>query len=456
MGTALPVRELYCPSHFGNEYESAMDREMRETLAEARFWGFNRYSDWFDTIDLYDLYARGRTLFNLPEAVWERKFANFAVAADLGFELGLVVTPNHVFSDQVTPATAAVTGGRYFGQLVCPHRPGVTDLVRRNYRNLFAEFAQRGLRLGTISAGAYDYGGCACEACRPWIVSFGKLFLEILAEAEAVFGTVNADLWAWWWTDEDHEAFAAWADRQAPKRFSALANHILYGESRYKVRRLPAACSERAFTHIGYGEKGGIDVYGHYGPTVAARRLQATYEFLAGRGASGFLAYSEGTFDEVNKAIMAGLASAQYASASDVLEAYAERHFGGDARGWADWLTAMGDVETLDPLPARRDFDLLARQARPSERLQSWAQKLAMREADAAVRQQPAWDTARLAAAEAFWAAKERLWRGLWRRGLCRHIFRFDWKVPAWHAEYVHQSRRAPLAVATGPAPKEA
>ena len=457
MGTALPVRELYCPSHFGNEYESAMANEMRATLEEARFWGFNRYSDWFDTIDLYDLYApRGRKLFNLPEAVWERKFSNFAVAADLGFDLGLVVTPNHVFSDQVTAATAAVADGHYFGQLVCPQKAGVAEMICRNYRQLFSDFAARGLRLGTLSAGAYDYGGCGCAACKPWIVSFGKLFVQILAEAEAVFGPVNADLWGWWWTDEDHEAFGAWADREAPGRFTALANHILYGETSYKVRRLPRGCSERAFTHIGYGEKGGIDVYGHYGPTVAPRRLQATVEFLVQRGASGFLAYSEGTFDEDNKVILAGLASGQYPSAAAVLEAYAERYFGGAARGWAEWLAAMGDVEAMDPAKARREFDLLARGSRSSERLQAWEEKLRLREADVRVQQAAQWDAERLAAAAAFWAAKERLWRGLWRRGLCRHIFRFDYQAPRWQAEYAQHGRRTPLASALSATSKEA
>ena len=445
MGIELPVRELYCPSHFGNEYEVAGDNEMRTILEEARFWGFNRFSDWFDTIDLYDLYARDRKYFNMPEAMWERKLANFAVASDLGLDLGLVVTPNHVFSDQVTPENAAVSGGHYFGQLVCPSKPGVTEMVCRNYRNLFEDFASRGLRLGSISGGAYDYGGCACDNCAPWIVSFGKLFLDIVRVGEEVFGPVNAEIWAWWWSDDDHEAFSAWADREAPGRFRSLANYIPYGQSQYTVRPVPKGCSERAFTHIGYGEKGAGDVYGHYGPTVAPQRLQATCEFLASRGASGFLAYSEGVFDEANKALMAGMASGTFDTAMDALKAYADRYLGGDADGWAGWLAAMGDVEALDPTAARREFDLLAAAARPSERLSMWEGKLRMREADAAVQQSSTWDEDRMAAAGAFWAEKERLWRGLWRRGLCRHIFRFDWRAPTWHTEYAERTRRQQL-----------
>ena len=446
MGARLPVRELYCPSHFGNEYEVAMDVEMRGILEEARFWGFNRFSDWFDTIDLYDLYARDHKYFNMPEAVWERKLANFAVADDLGFDLGLVVTPNHVFSDQVTPENAAVAGGHYFGQLVCPSKPGVTEMVCRNYRRLFEDMVARGLRLTSISGGAYDYGGCGCDACAPWIVSFGKLFREIVRVGEEVFGPVHAELWTWWWSDDDHDAFCAWADREAPGRFEAVANHILYGESQYKLRPLPQGSTERAFTHIGYGDKGAIDVYGHYGPTVAPTRLQATYEFLVARGASGFLAYSEGVFDEANKAIMAGLASGQFDTASDVLKAYADRYLGGDTDGWAQWLTAMGEVETVSPREARNEFDRLAVAARPSERLAMWEGKLQMREADVAVRSRSVWDEERRQAAEAFWTAKQHLWRGLWRRGLCRHIFRFDWRVPDWYAEYAELTRRRQLS----------
>jgi len=36
MPQALRVRELYCPSHFGNVYEVAGRQEMRAVLSEAR------------------------------------------------------------------------------------------------------------------------------------------------------------------------------------------------------------------------------------------------------------------------------------------------------------------------------------------------------------------------------------------------------------------------------------
>ena len=50
--SVLPRRDLYAPGHFGNSYEVAGRFEMRDILAEAKSWGFNHHTDWFDTINL--------------------------------------------------------------------------------------------------------------------------------------------------------------------------------------------------------------------------------------------------------------------------------------------------------------------------------------------------------------------------------------------------------------------
>jgi hypothetical protein len=119
--TRLDTRELYAPSHFGNTYEATLPREMEAGLAEAKFWGFNRFSDWFDTIDLYNIYEKRHHLFNMPEAMWARKFANYECAAGQGLGLGLVVTPNHIFSDTAggvtsSPFTLGIDGSGGFGR----------------------------------------------------------------------------------------------------------------------------------------------------------------------------------------------------------------------------------------------------------------------------------------------------------------------------------------------------
>lgn len=86
-----------------------------------------------------------------------------------------MITPNHVFCNQVTRENEAVNDGHIFGQLVCPSKPGVPEMILDNYRHLFGDFARRGLPLRALQACPYDYGGCACDHCQPWIVTFGKL-----------------------------------------------------------------------------------------------------------------------------------------------------------------------------------------------------------------------------------------------------------------------------------------
>ncbi len=440
----LPARELYCPSHFGNTYEATLSGEMSDRLAEARFWGFNRYSDWFDTIDLYDLYARNQRFYNMPEAVWERKFGNYTCAAREGFGLGLVVTPNHVFADQVTGDNAAQAGAHFFGQLVCPSKSGVVDMILENYQRLFRDFTERGLRLSAISGGAYDYGGCACDACRPWIVTFGTLFHRIARLAREVFGPVEAELWGWWWTDEDHEQFTRWADARVPGFFDSLAYHLPYGKTEYEARPIPRGCSEKAFVHIAYGERSSRDSYSHYGANIAPVRLWKTVEALVARGAAGFLAYSEGDHDDINKAILGGLSSGRFRTTREILEAYAERYFGTDSEGWSDLLHRLGDFETIDAPDCRERFDRLAAGARDTWRLRQVEGRLKLAEAHQAVLAESEWTPARIAAANAYRQAKEELYRNVWRLGIQRHIFRFEGNLPEWYGEFAELEGHPP------------
>ncbi|MBU0715853.1 MAG: hypothetical protein KJ964_10905 [Verrucomicrobia bacterium] len=440
LAAPLATRELYCPSHFGNTYEATLPGEMTDLLAEAKFWGFNRFSDWFDTIDLYNVYEKKHKLFNMPEAIWARKFSNFKCADKLGFELGLVVSPNHVFSNQVTPENEAEKTGKFFGQLVCPSKPGATELILNNYRKLFQDFKERGLRLGSIGGGAYDYGGCACEKCSPWIVTFGKLFKQIAELAEEFFGSISVELWGWWWTDEDHQEFTKWADAEAPDYFKAMSFHLPYGVTDYQVCPIPRNCAEKAFVHIAYGEKSGHDAYCHFGANIAPVRLEKTVKYLVSRGAAGFLAYSEGDHDDINKAILAGLASKQYSSADEVLHAYAKRYFGTNPAGWSELLHYLGDFETIETVKCRRLFDKLSRGVINSWRFQQIEERLKMAEAHRAVLAETDWTQKRLAAARAFIASKERLYRNVWRLGLQRHAFRFETYMPDWYDSFIKMS----------------
>jgi len=436
---AFAVRELYAPAHFGNSYEVMGEREMRDLLAEAAHWGFNRYGDWFDTIDCSDPFADPH--HNLARALWERKKANFRSAQSLGLACDLIITPNHVYADQCLPDLAATKASRVFGQLICPSKPKAREIILRNYENLFADLAKAGVCLSGICPGPYDYGGCACDDCEPWILTFAQLMREIYAIGERHHPGLEAHFVGWWWSDEEHRLFAEWADREAPGWVKSLYLHIPYGATDVSGVPLPAGCERRAFVHIGYAEEASPrDVYGHLGPVIAADRLTQTVADLRAHGCTGWMAYSEGVSDDVNKALLAGMSAGRLGDADGVLAAYAQRYFDADAQAaklWAHWLKSWGrpfevDVEEAAPTLVR----LVQLSPESLWRLRQWEAKAELVRLHRGIGDGDEWTAERLAKVEDFWAAQERLQRDIWGLGPVRHVFARRFTPLPWYKSW--------------------
>lgn len=454
----FPFRECYGPAHFGNSYEAMWPRERAAYLADLKAMGFNRLGDWLVTTDARDPYTDSS--WHLGKEVLERKKKAFGDAQKLGLDLNLIVTPNHVYLDQVRPGLEATKTPKIFGQLICPSRPEARKIILDNYTHWFDDLADAGLRINAFTAFAYDYGGCDCEVCRPWILTFAKLMREVHEIAKARHPNIEPWFCSWWWTPEEHALFNDWAAKEAPGWLKGMTMHIEYGQTRPKDVAVPDGCRKLAFVHIGYPDKQGVEVYGRQGAVIAPNRLPATLEELRARGFEGFQAYSEGVFDDVNKAILAGLASGQFDSADAALRAYAERYLGakGDrAEAWAAWLTRWGDSRSV-PLPAARvEFDRLATDAKPGWRLDHWRLKLEMEELDRAIGQPKPdeWTPERLAKADAWFATQERLYRDVYRLGPVRHVLNPLNNPPAWYKSWREATQSAPAAL-PGAAPAEA
>ena len=103
----MPYRCLYAAAHFGNTYEVMGPRETDDLLAEARWWGFNAYCDWFDSADLKNPAAAPPSVYLTPQAYMEQKVRVLGQATRAGFNVSLAITPNHVWLDQLTPELLA-------------------------------------------------------------------------------------------------------------------------------------------------------------------------------------------------------------------------------------------------------------------------------------------------------------------------------------------------------------
>ncbi len=458
-GTAFSVCELYAPGHFGNSYEVAGANEMRRLLAEAAWWGFNRYGDWFDMDDCKDPFAPGHT-YGLGDALWDRKKTHFASAQRLGLPCDLILTPNHVFVDQCLPGLVATKDRRVFGQLVCPSVPAARKLILLDYDHLFSDLARAGVQLRFLNAAPYDFGGCRCSKCRPWILTFARLSREIFQLARKYHPKVRMEMIGWWWSAEEHRLFAEWADNEAPGWVQRMYLHLPYGATRVANVPLPKGCQRGAFVHIGYADQASPrDVYGHLGPVVAAERLQRTVADLRSQGVTAVLAYSEGVFDDVNKALLAGLTSGRFASADQVLVAYAERYFGvsGEtAQRWARWLKAWGRPFDVNTQQSGAELKrLLARTPRRTWRVRQWELKQQLFELCGQIGSGDRWTAERLQKVERFWAVQETLQREVWGLGPLRHVFSRRFTPAPWYRSWARWQASQKAASGTGRAASE-
>ena len=436
------TRTLYAPGHFGNSYECLGDLEFRALLEQWRDWGFNEYADWFDPANCIDPWHEGpysEQLYDLSRAQRDMHVRRFQAAQSLGLPCVLVLTPNTVFQDQCGPIVDATKTTRIFGPLVCASVPPGREIILRNHENWFRTLAQGGVKLAAISACPYDFGGCACEQCRPWILTFAKLCREVHAIAERYHPGVEMRMVGWWWSTEEHQQFADWADTHAPGWVKSITLHIPYDQSDVSGVPLPRGCARQAFVHIGYAEGAEPrDLYGHLGPVIAAERLERTLRALHARGCTGFMAYSEGTFDDVNKAIVGGLGSGRCDYATAVVSDYVQNCFKVDetaATAWTDWLQSWGRPYDRDAAEAEKQLAALLAKLDPSVandwRVRQWVLKTQLmwhhRAADSTVAS-PERESARAAID----AVQEQLRRQVYALGPQRFIFARNFSPLKW------------------------
>ena len=98
--------------------------------------------------------------------------------------LDLHIWPNHVFLDQLRPhlvanRTRRVPGQRVVGHPLCPSKPEARALMLDNFDRQFRDLADHGIPLAAFTAWTYDAGGCMCDDCAPYILTFARLLKEI-------------------------------------------------------------------------------------------------------------------------------------------------------------------------------------------------------------------------------------------------------------------------------------
>ena len=443
----LPVRHLYMPGHFGNSYEVMGEFEMEEKLKEAAYWGFNGYLDWFDSAGIIAPF--NETDCHFSNLVWKKKLTFYKIAQKLKMDIGFCITPNHVFADQITAGNCAKKGDRMFGQLVCPSKASGEKEILKFYEWVFKTMADEGIKVKDLQFAPYDYGGCSCEKCKPWILTFAKLSLKIYKIAKKYHQNAELHFIGWWWKPEEHKLFNDWANKTIPGLIKSISLHILYNTFEPINVTLPKGCKRRAFIHAGYCNNREIlgiqDVYGLMGPVVAPERIENTIKGLVRANSEGYMVYSEGMYEDVNHALIGSLSSGKAGTAKEVLVEYAKRYFKvneNNEKRWADWFSLFGDWSKINIGKAKKEFSSLSSLSSPGWRLEQWAQKIKLVDLHLKLNKMKGWST-----------TKEKLIRQ-WRyeleisrrniHGLTtqRHAFEEKYCGAKWHKEWLDRQNK--------------
>ncbi len=329
--SAMALRSIYGPAHFGNFYELAAPRELGALLREWQRQGINGYTTWFDPYDVPDPFSSD-PLYHWPRhralLLWRRKRECLKAAQDLGLQIGVCFTTNSVYMDQLRPDLAAQPHpkGHMFGPNLCPAHPAARDILRQNMINLMEFLKEGGVRVDYIPAAFYDWGGCDCERCRPWVSTALRLWEEELAPAaRAVQPAVKIQFCTWFMQGKENDSFQALLERR-PDWLDGVLISPGY-KTEWPDLALPRPYRKMLFLHISYASNFS-DRYGRTGAIPAPARLQTIFRRCARLGdIAGFQAYSEGIYDDINKFLIGRLSGNPGLDARELVHEYCRIYF---------------------------------------------------------------------------------------------------------------------------------
>jgi hypothetical protein len=302
---AKAVRGIYFATHFHNFYHDAPLEEVERYVEELGLWGTNALTVWFD------LHHYNSIQDPDAQAMIVRLHTILAAARRAGLMAGLLVLGNEGYASSPLELRADWTPGHdgCFKQLahyhveVCPSKPGGLDLILKWHREVFEAFAD--IRLDFVWIWPHDQGGCSCADCAPW---GGNGFLRVarptaqlardyFPQARLILSTWYFDTMIegeWKTFDQAMQSDSEWVDYIMAEFPGKFPDYILQNG-------VPAGLPLLGFPEISMFQSA---PWGGFGANPLPRYIEAMWK-EAGAVLSGGFPYSEGIFEDINKAVVA-------------------------------------------------------------------------------------------------------------------------------------------------------
>lgn len=331
------VRGMYFASHFHNWYHEAPEAEVTRYMEDLALWGVNAIMIIYPMINLQgwdDPQAE-------PAMNMVRRSARAARELGIQFVTGLnncmfIGAPAEIRAARLADPTRRRGNS---GHPICPSNPAGHAYLLTNTQRLYEALADVGLDL--VCFWPYDEGGCACAQCQPWGSNgYVKLSRDLTALGRRYFPNLKTIVSTWMFDTPPEGEWQGLADALAAG--NDWADYILADSHedfpRYPLDTgVPGNLPLLNFPEISMW---GNWPWGGYGAHPLPARFQRLWDQVKPVVAGGF-PYSEGIYEDMNKAVVLQFYWDRDQSARDTLAEYIAYEFGS---GVTDDVLALIDL----------------------------------------------------------------------------------------------------------------
>ena len=315
------LRMAYFARHFHNWYHYATAEELKTYIDDLVLAGYNAFNFQY-------AYPTADRSGDTDEE--KRRFADVsekALARVHALDCGFCASggSNQAPLDSPEELRGVPNSDRKRGNLgfnVCPAKPGGMDYLCEYRKRQLKELD--GARMDYFIYWPFDEGGCECERCRPW---GGNGFLKLIERYEtlnkAACPAAKAIVSTWVFHDDDWAGLYKWLETYDVDYILA-DSHTDF--PKYPLEHpVPKNIPVITFPEISMW---GRAPWGGYGATVMPKRFERLFR-QAERISSGFVCYSEGLYEDINKEVVNGLYIDPATKVDDLLRTYASYYLPG-------------------------------------------------------------------------------------------------------------------------------
>ena len=206
---------------------------------------------------------------------------------------------------------------------VCISKPEGMDYLCRLREEKIAKLA--GSAPDYFNYWPFDEGGCECDGCKPWGGNgFLRLIERFRAMNNAAFPKSKTIISTWVFHDDDWEGLYRWLEKHDGVDYILADSHTDF--PKYPLEHpTPKGIPIMTFPEISMW---GRASWGGYGATALPKRFTRLFRQVE-RIADGFMSYSEGLYEDINKEVVNGLYINPLVDTDDILRTYAAYHLSG-------------------------------------------------------------------------------------------------------------------------------